>query len=73
MGIAERIYEIVKVLPEEVASEVLEFAERMRAIGTEEELAKERAEGLALMDKHAGKFEMVKYNRDDLHDRPGPR
>ena len=73
MGIAERVYEVVKNLPEAIASEVLEYAERKRSLAANEDLTKERADGLALMDKHAGKFKMTNYTRDELYDRPSLR
>ena len=40
MGIAERVYEVVKSLPEGAAAEVLEFAEGKRAALAEKEARK---------------------------------
>ena len=74
MGIAERIYEIAKELPEATAAEVLEFAETRRctaAAKTAEEA--HRAAALALLDKHTGRFKAVKFNRAELYDRAGLR
>ena len=70
MGIAERVYEVVKVLPESAAAEVLDYAEAKRS-GTAADAvqAARRTAALALLDKHAGKFRAVKFNRADLYDR----
>lgn len=73
MGIAERIYEVVKSLPEAVASEVLNYAEGKRARSAANDVKSRRMAALALLDKHAGKFKTVKYNRADLYDRAGLR
>jgi hypothetical protein len=67
MGIAERIYEIVKQLPESTAAKVLSYAKAKRAV-TEVPLMN-RATALSVLDKHAGKFKAEKFNRDDLYDR----
>jgi hypothetical protein len=74
MGIAERIYELVKDLPEAVATEVLDYAVAKRA-GTSavEVQVGRRAAALALLEKHAGKFKAVKFNRADLYDRASLR
>ena len=74
MGIAERIYEIAKELPEATAAEVLKYAETKRnrtAANTAE--AARRTAALALLDKHAGKFKTVKFDRAELYDRAGLR
>lgn len=74
MGIAERIYEIVKSLPEATAAEVLDFAETKRARAAKNAAqAARRTAALALLDKHAGKFKAVKFDRADLYDRAGLR
>ena len=74
MGVAERIYEIAKELPEATAAEVLEYAETKRSkMATNAAEADRRAAAFALLDKHAGKFKAVKFNRAELHDRAGLR
>ena len=74
MGIAERIYEIVKGLPEAIAAEVLNYAETKRnRTAVNAAPAARRTTALALLDKHAGKFKAVKFNRADLYDRAGLR
>lgn len=74
MGIAERIYEVVKGLPEATAAEVLNYAEsKVSGAAADEAIAVRRAGALALLDKHAGKFKAVKLNRADLYDRAGIR
>ena len=69
MGIAERIYEVVKVLPETTAAEVLCFAEAKRSTNEEQIVASRRSTALPLLDKHAGRFKANQFNRVDLHDR----
>ena len=70
MGIAERIYELVKALPESAAAEVLDFAETKRGRASAENVAaSRRTAALALLDKHAGRFKAIKFERADLHDR----
>ena len=74
MGIAERIYELVKGLPEEAATEVLEYAQAKYAgKAADATQAARRKAALATLDKHAGKFKAVKFDRADLHDRAGLR
>jgi hypothetical protein len=74
MGIAERIYEIVKGLPEATAAEVLKYAEtRRNSVAARTEEAARRLTALALLDKHAGKFKSVKFNRAELYERAGLR
>jgi hypothetical protein len=74
VGIAERIYEIVKGLPEASAAEVLDYAQAKcvkSAAGPA--LAARRASALAVLDKHAGHFKSVKLDRAALHDRASVR
>lgn len=74
MGIAERIYEIAKELPEATAAEVLEYAETKRCTTAAHAAeAARRTAALALLDKHAGKFKALKFNRAELYDRAGLR
>ncbi len=74
MGIAERIYEIAKELPEAAAAEVLEYAEakRCKTAANAAESAR-RAAALSLLDTHAERFNAVKSNRAELCDRTGLR
>jgi hypothetical protein len=74
MGIAERIYELVKALPDEAATEVLEYAEaKCAGQAANASHAARRKAALAVLEKHAGKFKTVKFDRADLHDRAGLR
>ena len=74
MGIAERIYEVVKGLPDATAAEVLDYAETKCAkTAADAARAARRTAALALLAKHAGKFKTVKFNRADLYDRAGLR
>lgn len=76
MGIAERIYDVVKGLPEAAAAEVLDYAQAKR-VGTAADAAaaadavraERRRAALAHLDKHARKFRAVTFNRADLYDR----
>ena len=68
MNSAERIYETVKSLPENTASEVLDFAEGLKAKQTEgERIRKENA--LAVLAKYRGRFKAGKFNREECYDR----
>ena len=70
MGIAERVYELVKNLPESVAAEVLDFAESKRTPDSAEcAVEARRTAALALLDKHAGRFKAGRLERADLYDR----
>jgi len=70
MGVAERIYEVVKDLPEATATEVLDYAESKRAkTATSSTENDRRIAALAVLAKHAGKFKTVKFDRADLYDR----
>ncbi len=74
MGIAERIYEVVKVLPDSTATEVLDFAEAKRSrTASDSTQAARRSAALALLDKHAGRFKAIKFNRAELYDRTSLR
>lgn len=74
MGIAEKIYEVVKGLPEAAAAEVLNYAES-KCAGTAANASRSsrRVAALALLDKHAGKFRAMKFNRAELYDRASLR
>jgi hypothetical protein len=74
VGIAERIYEVVKGLAEPAASDVLQYAEAKRAgAGDPSGAASRRTAALAVLDKHARRFKTQKLDRADLHDRAGFR
>jgi len=67
-NIAERIYETVKTLPEKTASEVLDFAEGLKAKQAEgESIRKENA--LAVLAKYRSRFTVGKFNREECYDR----
>ena len=68
MDIAERIYETVKTLPEHTASEVLNFAEGLKAKQAEDgRILRENA--LATLAKYRGRFKAGKFNREECYDR----
>ena len=70
MGIAEHVYEVVKGPPDAEAAEVRNYAEAKCARTSMEAVqAARRTAALALLEKHAGKFKAVKFNRADLYDR----
>ena len=73
MGIAERIYEIVKGLPEDSAADVLDYAQAKCVKLASAAVAARRATALAVLDKHARKFKAVKLDRDELHYRANLR
>ncbi|MGD0959867.1 MAG: DUF2281 domain-containing protein [Methylomonas sp.] len=68
MNIAERIYETVKTLPEQSASEVLSFAEGLKAKQDEEDHVR-REKALATLAKYRGRFKAEKFNREECYDR----
>jgi hypothetical protein len=68
MNIAERIYETVKTLPENTASEVLNFAEGLKDKQTEEVRIR-RENALAVLSKYRGRFKAGKFNREECYDR----
>ena len=68
MDITEKLHDLIKTLPEKELSEVLDFAEFLK---TKRE--REKAESWATLDRHTGRYDGAKWNRDDLYDRPGLR
>jgi len=72
MGIAEKIYEVVKDLPELQAAEVLGFAEHVKARTVIVVLAQRHVD-LALFRAHRGRYDGRKINREELYDRAGVR
>ncbi len=73
MGIAERIYEIVKGLPEDSAAEVLDYAQAKCVKSAAAAVATRRAAALAVLDKHSRKFKAARLDRDELHNRASLR
>lgn len=72
LGIAEKIYEVVKDLPDPQAAEILDFVEHVRARTASVVLAKRRVD-LALFRRYRGAYDGSKINRDALYDRAGLR
>lgn len=73
-GIAEKIYEVVKELPEAAAADVLDYAEsKCAGAPANASRAARRTAALAVLDKHARRFKAVKFNRAELYDRAGLR
>ena len=68
MNIAERIYETVKTMPEQVACEVLNFVESLKAKQSEEEQTR-KENALATLAKYRGRFKAEKFNHDECYDR----
>lgn len=68
MGIADRIYDLVKALPEAEASKVLQFAEELQSHKVSIVPAKRRV-NLALFRQYRGRYDGVKIVRDSLYDR----
>jgi hypothetical protein len=72
MGIADRIYELVKGLPDLEASKILQFAERVRAKNVTVVPA-QRHVNLALFRQYRGRYDGMKIDREALYDRAGLR
>ncbi len=68
MGIADRIYELVKGLPEPEASKILQFAESLggRSVTV---VPAQRNIDLALFRKYRGRYDGLKIDREALYDR----
>ena len=74
MGIAERIYEVVKGLTAPAAADVLQYAEARRTGAADPAAAaSRRTAAMAVLDRFAGRFKVRKFDREDLHDRAGLR
>ncbi len=72
MGIADRIYELVKGLPDTEARKILRFAESIR--GREVTIIPaQRHINLALFRQYRGRYDGVKIDREALYDRAGLR
>jgi hypothetical protein len=72
MGIAEKIYEAVKDLPDLQAAEILGFAQNIKAHGATVITAQRRLD-IALFRLHRGRYDGRKLNREELYDRAGLR
>ena len=72
MGIADRIYELVKGLPDPEAARVLPFAECVggRRVPV---VPAQRNIDLALFRKYRGRYDGLKIDREALYDRAGIR
>jgi len=68
-NIAEKIFEAVKNLPEQQATEVLDFVEFLKS-KTQKERAGRKEIALATLDKHIGLYDGSPFNREELHERP---
>lgn len=72
MSTAQKIFEEVKTLPEPQAREVLDFVGILKARRLAASHQKREA-ALATLAKYRGRFQSVKFNREELHDRQGLR
>lgn len=72
MGIADRIYELVKGLPDPEATSILRFAERVRGRQVPVVPA-QRPIDLALFRKYRGRYDGLKIDRETHYERAGIR
>lgn len=72
MGIADRIYEVVKGMPDPEARRILQFAESLRAKSVTVAPA-QRQVNLALFRQYRGRYDGAKIEREALYDRAGLR
>ena len=72
MGIADRIYELVKGLPDPEASRILRFVESLRGEGVTVAPARRQVD-FALFRQYRGRYDGVKIEREVLYDRAGLR
>ena len=72
MGIADRIYELVKDLPEPEASKILRFAESLRGRGVTVVPAQRQID-LTVFRQYRGRYAGKKIDRAELYDRAGLR
>ena len=68
MGTAERIYELVRHMPEEQAAEILKYASRLKAPGVPVRAA-QRSIDLAPFRKYRGCYDGSGIDRENLHER----
>jgi hypothetical protein len=72
MGIADKIYETVKGMPDPEAKKILQYAESVRARSVIVVLAQRQVD-LALFRQYRGRYDGVKIEREALYDRAGLR
>ena len=72
MGIADRIYELIKGLPDAEANRILRFVESLRGRRVPVSPA-QRHDDLALFRQYRGRYDGVKIEREALYDRAGLR
>ena len=72
VGIADRIYELVKGLPDPEASRILRFVESVRGRHVPVAPAQRHVD-LALFRQYRGCYDGVKIEREALYDRAGVR
>ena len=72
MGIADRIYELVKGLPEPEAGKILRFAESLSAQSVTVVPAQRHVD-LAVFRQYRGRYDGRKIDRAELYDRAGIR
>jgi len=72
MGIADRIYELVKGLPEPEASKILRFAESLRGQSVTIVPAQRQVD-LTVFRQYRGLYDGRKIDRAELYDRAGLR
>jgi hypothetical protein len=65
---AEKIFAEVQTLPEAQAREVLDFVGRLKT-QRQADRGTRRAVALQTLAKYRGRFDPVKFDRDELHDR----
>lgn len=72
MGTADRIYELVKGLPEPEASRILRFVESVRGERVTVAPAQRQVD-LALFRQYRGRYDGAKIEREALYERAGLR
>ncbi len=72
MGIADRIYELVKELPEPEADRILQFAESLRNRSVTVVPAQRHVD-LAVFRQYRGRYDGSRIDRAELYDRAGLR
>jgi hypothetical protein len=66
--IDEKIYESVKLLPDNKADEVLDIVEALKNKQVQEQQLR-KADALATLAKYRGRFNADRLNRDEFYDR----
>ena len=72
MGIADRIYELVKELPDPEAGKILQFAESLSSRRVTVVPAQRHVD-LAVFRQYRGRYDGSKIDRAELYDRAGLR